>query len=196
MFIHEACKNNLSLDEFLLLMYFDNSYDPKFDLNLIKEVLNIKEDLILEAYSGLLKKHLIKMLAVKNEDGKITEKICLDEFYKNVLEGTKENLEDKKNEDIYSEFIKVLGRPLSEIDRGIINAWLERGFTEELILAALKEAAYNDVLNLRYIDKVLYEWNRKGIKEAKDIKQSYSKENTSDYKFEPSLLDFNWLDEK
>ncbi len=37
----------------------------------------------------------------------------------------------------------------------IIGAWVEKGFKEQLILEALKEAVYNGVTSLRYIDKIL-----------------------------------------
>ena len=45
----------------------------------------------------------------------------------------------------------------------IINAWLLKGFSEELVLGALKEAVYNGVSSLRYIDKILFEWQKKAI---------------------------------
>lgn len=34
---------------------------------------------------------------------------------------------------------------------------------------------YNGALTLRYVDKVLYEWNRKGIKVPADIKKAMEK---------------------
>ncbi len=70
---------------------------------------------------------------------------------------------------------KEFGRTLSNTDFEIINAWIESGFSEELIEAALKEAVYNGALTLRYVDKVLYEWNRKGIKVPADIKKAMEK---------------------
>ena len=72
---------------------------------------------------------------------------------------------------------------------------IDKGFKEELILAALKEAVYNGVPNLRYIDKVLYEWNRKGIKMPEDINKTYILEKSTPV-FESSILNFDWLNEK
>ena len=73
-FIKEGLKNKLSLPEFLLLVYFDNSFDLLFDVNLIEEVLQMKEEDILEAYSSLIAKKIIKVENIKNEAGKICEK--------------------------------------------------------------------------------------------------------------------------
>ena len=78
------------------------------------------------------------------------------------------------------------------MDYEIINAWISNGYSEELITAALNEAVYNGVTNLRYIDKILYEWNKKGIKSAKDIN---NKEDDDVTLYETKILNFNWLDE-
>ena len=62
-------------------------------------------------------------------------------------------------------------------------------------MAALKEAVYNGVPNLRYIDKILYEWNRKGFKTPEDIKNKMISEPETPV-FESSVLNFDWLNEK
>ena len=43
-FIKEALKNNLSLQEFLLLLFFDNSFDLVFDMKVIAKTINMSED--------------------------------------------------------------------------------------------------------------------------------------------------------
>ena len=87
----------------------------------------------------------------------------------------------------------LLGVELTDFE--IINAWIESGFSEELIEAALKEAVYNGALTLRYVDKVLYEWNRKGIKVPADIKKAMEKVPEAPL-YEASVMNFDWLNEK
>lgn len=193
-FIKEAIKDELTLNEFLLLLYFDNSYDLIFDISLISKMLNMGEDKVLEAYSSLLKKKLIKVKAEKNSYGKIVEKVSLDAFYNNIVLQNKEESKKQEKDDIYSIFESEFGRTLSSMDYEIINAWIEKGFSEELVIAALKEAVYNGVTSLRYIDKVLYEWNRKGYKSVKDIKNNIEKDESP--LLETSLMNFDWLNEK
>ena len=53
-FIKEALKLNLSLNEFLLLLYFDNSYDLVFDIKVVAKTLNMKEEDVLNAYGSLM----------------------------------------------------------------------------------------------------------------------------------------------
>ena len=49
----------------------------------------------------------------------------------------------------------------------IIKEWLHDGNSEELIKEALKEAIYNNARNLKYIDRILFNWRTKGIKSKK-----------------------------
>lgn len=194
-FIKEALKLNLSLNEFLLLLYFDNSYDSIFDIALLSKTLNMSEEQILQAYGSLMVKKLIKVVAIKDGYGKVIEKVSLDNFYNEIKTEYKTKEEETKKEDIYSIFEKEFGRTLSSMDYEIINAWIDNGFSEELVIAALKEAVYNGVPNLRYIDKVLYEWNRKGIKKPTDIKKQLESIPEAPV-YEASIMDFDWLNEK
>lgn len=194
-FIKEALKLNLSLNEFLLLLYFDNSYDYIFDIALLSKTLNMSEEQILQAYGSLMAKKLIKVVAIKDGYGKVIEKVSLDNFYNEIKTEYKTKEEEIKKEDIYTIFEKEFGRTLSSMDYEIINAWIDNGFSEELVIAALKEAVYNGVPNLRYIDKVLYEWNRKGIKKPTDIKKQLESIPEAPV-YEASIMDFDWLNEK
>ena len=84
-------------------------------------------------------------------------------------------MDDKNdNNDIYSKYEKELGRPLSPMESEIISKWLEE-YDEELIILALKEAIYNGTTNFRYIDRIIFEWHKKGIKTEKDIIENRKK---------------------
>ncbi len=96
---------------------------------------------------------------------------------------------------MFSLFEKELGRTLSPMEYEIIKEWLTNNYTEELIKEALKEAIYNNVRNLKYIDRILYTWKNKGIKTKEDAikdKKKYRKTN-NDTK---DLFDYNWLEEE
>lgn len=195
-FIKEALKENLSLNEFLLLLYFDNSFDLVFDIKVVAKTLNMSEEHVLEAYSSLMKKKLIKVKAEKDGYGKVIEKVCLDNFYNEIKTDVKNSEIESSKEDIFSIFESNFGRSLSPMDYEIINAWIDKGFSEELVIAALNEAVYNGVPNLRYIDKVLYEWNRKGYKTVDDVNNRFKEDKQNDKLFETSVLNFDWLNEK
>ena len=190
-FIKEALKENLSLNEFLLLLYFDNSFDLVFDIGIIAKTLNMDENKVLEAYSSLMQKKLIKVKAEKDGYGKIIERVCLDNFYNEINNDRKLIEKENSKDDIFSIFEKEFGRTLSMMDCEIINAWIDKGFSEELIIAALKEAVYNGVFTMRYIDKVLYEWNRKGYKTVEEVNNRFKKGHREEKVFEPTILNFD-----
>ena len=76
----------------------------------------------------------------------------------------------------------------------IINGWLEIGTSEEMIRGALKEASYNGVKTLRYMDQIIYEWNKKGFKTMEEV-NNHLKTKDNDKK-EEDLFDYNWLDDE
>ena len=96
--------------------------------------------------------------------------------------------------DIFSVFENNFGKTLSAMECELINAWIDRGDSEELIIAALKEATYNGVRSLRYIDKILFEWNKKGIKTPEEVEKNLVSDNEAKL-LETSVLNFDWLNE-
>ena len=107
---------------------------------------------------------------------------------------TNETTEEKDDTNIYSIFENELGRPLSPMEYEIIKGWINDNFSSELIILALKEAVYNGVSNLRYIDKVLYEWRKKNIKSESDIIKDKEKFHRNKKENIP-VFDNDWLDE-
>lgn len=190
-FLKESLKFKVNLNEFLVLMYFDNDEDQIFDVKTISKSLCLKDKDVLDAFGSLVDKKIITMESIKDEKGKLTDKISLENLYKIIND--KEQKTQSKN-DLFSKFQESYGHSLSGMDYEIINAWLLGGYSEELILGALEEANYNGISSLRYIDKILYEWNKKGFKTMDDVKK-HMKNKSSSTKLEQSILEYNWLDD-
>lgn len=194
-FIKEASNLNLNLNEFLLLLYFENSDDLILDFDNIVEKLKVSQESVLEAFNNLLSKNLITLKSEKQKDGKRYDKVLLDNFYENMKETKKKENASKLKEDIFSTFETEFRRPLSSMEFEVIKAWLEKMYNEDLILAALKEAVYNGATNIRYIDTILHEWNKKGFKTKEDV-DNYLKNKYDDKKLEETnLFEYNWLDD-
>ena len=195
-FIKEALKRKLSLEEFLVLLYFDNSFDAIFDVPSIAKTLKMDESVVLEAFSKLLEKNLISVDASANNFGKVIEHINLDNYYNGIVEDSKIKIKEQNKKDIFSLFEESFGRTLSEMDYEVIKAWIEKGFSEELILGALNEASYNGVPSLRYIDKVLFEWHKKGFKSMNYVTNHLRNNNDTESTLcETKILNYNWLDD-
>lgn len=66
---------------------------------------------------------------------------------------TKEQIQN-----IYSEYEKLLSRPLSQAEFTRIREWVANGFTDLEIVNALKEALSKGKKSLRSVDKILMNW--------------------------------------
>ncbi|MGY4690073.1 DnaD domain protein [Salibacterium sp. K-3] len=113
--------------------------------------------------------------------------------------GTKADSEGE----LYELFEQEFARPLSPMEYETINVWIDQDkYSAELIKEALHEAVLSGKLNLRYIDRILFEWHKNGIRTKQEAKshrdrfrkstgpsKTVSKENLPNY---PNI---NWLDE-
>ena len=194
LFTKKALSLNLSLEEFLMLTYFDNDYSNFLNIDELSKNLGISQDKAYEVFTSLLSKKIIDIKTEKDIEGRMIEKVSLDEFYKMIIEEEKKIEKKEIKTDIYAEFEREFARPITSMEYEIINAWLSHNYSEELIVGALKEAVYNGVKNFRYIDKILFEWNKKGFKSMNDVNNHLRKRDEK--KEESELFDYNWLDDE
>ncbi len=186
-------ENNLNINETLLLIYLTNQEHPELDLSLINEITSLNNNEIISAFSSLTSKNLINTNIIKDGD-RVIEEISLDGIYKQAATNINKKVKNISEENIFELFEREFGRPLTPMEYEFINQWINSGMNEELIKEALKEATYNGVSNLRYIDKIIYEWNKKGYKTVDDVvKNRYKKEEKKNLNVE--FFEYNWLDE-
>ena len=185
-------KLNINEKELVILIYLFNEKDLTFNPKKISSDLNYNLEEVMNLFETLISKNLIK-LENKKVNGVRTEKVSLDELYLKLSYFVMDE-EEKKETTIYDVFEEKFGRTLSPMEYTIIGGWLELGYSEELVLLALDEAIYNGVYKLNYIDKILYEWNRKGIKNKTD-RLKYDTEFKKAKTEKKELVDYNWLDE-
>lgn len=184
---------DLSLEELLLLVYFINQDKPVFDIKRISLITYLSSNEIMSAFSSLTGKGLVSIKTSK-EDGKITEVIDITNTYRAMVSDININIKKQATTNIYTIFEKEFGRPLSPVEYEIIKAWITSGISEELIKGALKEAVFNNVRNLRYIDKILSEWEKKGFKSVDEVDSYLKKKESNNPKQE--LFDYNWLEDE
>jgi len=171
---------DLSLDEFLLLLYFIN-ISCNLDMEDIKNKLGMSDNKIFDAFNNLVNKKYID-IKVTNKDGKVLESIELSPFYDRLVLNKK--AEDTSS-DIFALYERELGRTLSSFEYEMINKWKEMKASDEVIKGALKEAILNGVTSFKYIDKIVYEWTKNGIKANSSINNTYKE-----------IEDYNWLEEE
>jgi len=185
---------NISAENVLLLIYLINCNEPIIcDYQKFSNDLNIDIKDVMNKINELIESKLIEVNIKKNSSSKLEEYIDLNLFYNKIFLHMIDVNIDKKDDNIYSIFEKELGRSLSPIEYELINGWIECNYKEEIILAALKEAVYNGVNNFRYIDRILFEWNKKGI-DTLDKVEKNKKEFKKGNKVE--VPDYDWLNDE
>ena len=194
LFIKKALELKLTFEEFLMLTYFDNDYQNYLNIEELSKNIGLPLDKSYEVFNSLLSKKLIDVKTDKDIEGRLIERVSLDHFYMLIIEEEKEEQKKEIKTDIYKEFETEFGRPITSMEYEIINAWLSHNYSEELIIGALKEAVYNGVRNLRYIDKILYEWNKKGFKTMNEVNNHLEKKDVK--KEDSEFFDYNWLDDE
>lgn len=176
----------ITSDELIVLTILINNSDNALDINKFSQELSLKSEKVLELIYSLVSKDIVKISNIK-EKNILKEIYSLEPLYKKLSFFV---INDNKKEDstIYSKFEEEFGRLLSKMEYEIINGWLEAGFDETMIIDALKEAVYNNVSNLRYVDVVLHNWKKNGIKNREDKIKAKEVETVH-------VDDIDWLNE-
>ena len=186
-------KLNLTDEEFILIIYLINNGVSIFDPNEMADELVISTKRVLELINTLTEKQIISIELIKNKRGVMEEFISCDLFYNklSMLMMDEINNDDSVDTNLFQTFEDEFGRTLSPMEYEIINGWVKEKFSNEIIIEALKEATFNGVSSLRYIDKILYEWKKKGYKNVNDVRKNNIRRNKKEEKIE--IFDYDWL---
>ena len=196
-----ALDAKLSLNEFLVLVYFDNSFNSSLDIELISNTLGLDEASTMEAFNGLMIKGLVNIESRKDLENRMHEVVTMCGVYDLVCDDALEVVQEEVKTDIFKTFEKELGRTISSMELELINGWLTVGVPEEIILGALREAVYNGVTSFKYIDRIIYEWEKKGFKTMDDVskhlmsRRESKSSNESINKKEQEVADYDWVNE-
>lgn len=190
-------KFNIDLDTFIVLIYFYNSGEKvPFNPERITSDLGIDVIKLMEYITKLTEAKLISLDVIKNDKGVLEEYINLELFYeKLMLVVMDDNNAPNENMNIFEKIEREFGRTLSPIEYELVKAWLENNIDISLIEEALKEATLNGVSNLRYMDKIIYEWGKKGFKTKEDVEKHRSEYKSNVPKEKIEVFEYNWLDD-
>lgn len=190
---------NITEEELIILIFIIDFggrivYNPDIFVNELK----MEKFKVMELLNSLYEKKIITISVEKNSNNKSEEFISLDLLYSKMLNLFKDSTPTDSNidnTDIFSVFEKELGKTISPMEYEIIKGWINDKFSYEIIIEALKEAVLNNVTSLRYIDKILYDWKKKGIKNKEDIIRDKNNYRANKNKTK-EVFDYNWLEDE
>lgn len=187
--IKEYKKLLLSSDDVIMIIYLINIDNPIVcDYQKISNDLNIDVVSVMSKINTLKEKNILSIEVKKNMYSKLEEYINLDLFYEKVFLEFIDNKEVIDNS-IYSTFETELGRTLSPIEYELLNSWNAK-YEKDIIIEALKEAVISNVRNFRYIDRILFEWEKKGINSIDKLEKNRNKRSTNN---SVDIPDLDWL---
>ena len=90
----------------------------------------------------------------------------------NVNDNVNVNVNANVNVNVLEFAEQEFGRTLSSSEVEFINSWK---YNPEIIKLAIKETVLNQVYNVKYTDKILYEWEKANLKDVNSIKKHLKK---------------------
>ena len=136
----------------------------------------------------LIEKNLIVIDQITDKSGMIGNKYNLNELYdkldqllENKISSANEKMPAKKAEtavdntplnQLVRQFEIEFGRYLSPIEREEISAWLNVDhYDPAIIKLALREAVLSQAYSLKYVDRILLNWQRHNLKTSSDVQK-------------------------
>lgn len=114
--------------------------------------------------------------------------VSLDLFYKKLVYETPSVVEIKEEGiNLIEAFENEFARGLTPMELETIREWKMSGYADQMILDALKEATLHNAHSFRYIEKILIDWTKNGVKRS-------GKEKIAPVDDE-EFVEYNWWDE-
>lgn len=133
------------------------------DLLSLKMTLDIKE--IDELIADLLTRGFVEYTSV---GGKTVTSLnpLKEKLFSNFALTVSKEAENKKAKDeiltnIYQSFENELGRTLQPMEISTIREWVDLGYSDDLIINALKEALNQGKRSIKSVDKILLSWAKR-----------------------------------
>lgn len=171
----------MSSDEFLLYCNLKMFQEQQVFFPSTQQLMTntgFSEGQIYQLVQSMIQKHFIKIDSQTVKGQKYQDYYDLSPIYQ-VLLGDQLNSRTSANlNDIQTLFQKIeveFGRPLSPIEQQTIQAWIvDDHYSVPLIMLALKEAVLNQAYSLKYMDRILLNWEKNNIKTPEQL-QNYNK---------------------
>jgi len=150
----------------------------------------------------LIQHGLLELNVNKDEEGKFTEYMNLDQFYDRLSEIMQQMNEKQVEHEselefntLFQKIEQTFGRPLSPYEIETLNQWLDIDKHDlSVIQAALNEAESQNKMSFKYIDRILLNWKKNNVKTIEDSKKISRQFNQPKMKHTVSKVPkFDWL---
>ncbi|HEY8364761.1 MAG TPA: DnaD domain protein [Haloplasmataceae bacterium] len=127
----------------------------------------------------LVQKNFIAFNMIIDENGKRKETFSLEPLYEKILDTLVNEQEKEQKQEVTDEISDLIfliesefGRTLSALEIEMINSWInEERYNLKLIKHALKEAVLSNAYSLKYVDRILLNWQKQNITSVEQAKE-------------------------
>ncbi|HCA7397248.1 TPA: DnaD domain-containing protein [Staphylococcus pseudintermedius] len=195
-------ENDLVILIKILYAYESSNEQPSIDV--LKKGTTMQSSEVTAIIQKLIQLGLLAMRVEKNNEGKFTEYINLDGFYEQLasifkqIETSKETTsEEEAFKMVFKKIETAFGRALSPLEIEHLNQWIDVDhYAIELIDAAIDEALAHQKTSLKYIDRILLNWQKNNVSKVKDaqpIRAKFKKQPQQPTQKTEHIPKFNWL---
>ncbi|MDQ0255255.1 DNA replication protein [Evansella vedderi] len=190
-------KLNLNEEQLMLLLHIrlfaqEGNYFPTPDE--LQQRMTINSDRCTNQLKELLKKGFIAIQEKQDDDGRLSEAFSLKPLFEKIIVLlTNESLDNQRKEkqleegQLFRRFEEEFSRPLTPMELEMISMWLDDdGHAPMIIEAALREAVVSSKLSFRYIDRILFDWKKNGVRTIEQAKAHGEKIRQHQYQPAPS----------
>ncbi|OEH93415.1 DnaD domain-containing protein [Bacillus solimangrovi] len=133
----------------------------------------------MEILHALLRKGCLAIEEEKDLTGVMYERYTLRPLWEKLIRLIEKNEQEQEKQqaqadegELFQMFEREFARVLSPMEYETIAIWVDQEqYSPVLIKAALKEAVISGKLNLRYIDRILFEWKKNGVKTVEQARE-------------------------
>lgn len=164
------------------------------DIEIIINATGFSKNKAYEILHELIQKKIMRIKTLKNKNGHSFDVYDFDLMYNklsqlndvsddiNHKDKVAENINKENNmtaterKNVFKQIESEFGRPLSPMELEEISAWIDKDkYDTKLISLALREAVLNQVYSLKYIDRILINWNKSNIRTPADVENMRNK---------------------
>lgn len=183
------------------------------DIEIIAQRMQLPTAKVFTAIHDLIQQKYLTIETSIDKEGKSKDSYQLDFLWERLatlLEQEERTIKKEEQQltekDLFNRFESEFGRPLSPMEIQTIGMWLDEDKYEvDLIEMALREAVLSQVYNLKYVDRILLNWEKKNIKtKAQVVQESKRRRNhqtnmqqstpTNETTVKPKVPLYNWLE--
>jgi DNA replication protein len=183
----------MSSDQFIVYLQVKRNIDVNNFFPDISEITNTTCFSTQHAYQilhELIQKKLMRIKTVTGKNGHTYDMYDFSLMYEKLAKLTERNptsnntaINSHDNEvnnitpatrkEVFAQIEAEFGRPLSPMEIEMINQWIDKDkYNPKMINLALREAVLNQVYSLKYIDRILINWEKTHIKSPSDVEQA------------------------